>query len=426
MVSSWQEALSMLIARSFDLRNAADQIQIAAAQSRIALAQALPTLTGNGIATHNFITNAVATGTTVAQVTTTGMVSVGEGTRTPTPNYLSGNLALVQPLLAIEAWHTSGTAHVSEDVARFNADDLRRTLAISVGTDIVNVVAAERVAELNRAALRSALEQLVLTQTKAKHGAANGLDIARIQQSVDTARAAIVTGDESLRQAREALGLALGDPQQMGVPPSFSLNDVVTGAGSSCRPIDQLPDRRDILALRTQELVAKRNVDDVYEQFLPTINAMSTLGTTTLDTGAAPATTWNIQAILTVPLWDGGVRYGNLHNTQALLDEARNATGQAERNATIAVLQARRGVEVAIDAEHVAEQARTTDANIDRWTRQMFQVGGAALSEAAISSLDVQLAAETLREAEISLAVKQAATQQAKLLEALTLSICHW
>jgi multidrug efflux system outer membrane protein len=426
LVSSWKEALEMLAARSLDLRNAADQILSAEAQSRIALAAALPTLTGLGSGTHNFITNTIPAGTTVAQVTTTGQVGISEGTRTPTPNYLNGSLALTQPLLAIEAWHTIGTAHVSEDVARFNADDLRRTLAISVGTDLVNVVAAERVAELNRVALENALQQLVLTQTKARHGAANGLDIARIQQTVDTARAAIVTGDESLRQAREALGLALGDPQQMGVPPSFSLNDVVTGAGSSCRPVDKLQDRKDILALRTQEVVAKRNVDDVYEQFLPTINATSTLGTTTLNTGAAPATTWNIQGLLTVPIWDGGARYGNLHNMQALLDEAKNATAQAERNATIAVLQARRGVEVAVDAERVAEQARATDANIDKWTRQMFQTGGAALSEAAISSLDVQLAAEVLREAEINLAVKQAATQQAKLTEALTLSVCHW
>jgi outer membrane protein, multidrug efflux system len=428
IVGSWQEALSMLVVRSLDLRNAYDQIKSAEALSRIALAATLPTIAGTGTATHQFITNTVA-GAGAMSLTCMGSAtgtSCGEGSTVPTPNYMTGALVLSQPLLAIEAWHYIGTTHVSQEAARLSAEDLKRTLAISVGTDIINVVTAERVAELNRVALRNALEQLELTRLKAKNGAANGLDIANIQQTVDTARAAIVTGDEALREAREALGLALGSPEQIGVPPSFSLNDLVTGAGTSCHVVDRLEARRDIAALRKLEEVAARNVTDVYEQFLPTISAASALSTTTLNTGAAPNTTWSIQGILTVPIWDGGVRYGNLHNMQALLDEAKNAKEAAERIATIAILQAKRGVEVAEDAERVAEQARTTDANIDKMTRAIFRTGGASSSEAPISSLNVQLATETLREAEITLALKQAATLQAKLTLALTLSVCHW
>jgi outer membrane protein TolC len=114
------------------------------------------------------------------------------------------------------------------------------------------------------------------------------------------------------------------------------------------------------------------------------------------------------------------VRYGNLHSSQALFDEAKNNLETAERNGTIAVIQAKRNVDVSVAAEHVADQARTTDANIDRMTRAMYRVGG------EVTSLDLLLAAENLREAEINLALKQAATVQAKLAAALTLSICHW
>jgi multidrug efflux system outer membrane protein len=410
IVGSWQEALAMLVPRSLDLRNAYDAIKVAEAMSRIALAATLPTVTGTGLATHQFITNTLppTMGTesqsmsTVCQSSASGSTCQSAvGSTVPTPNYLNGALTMTQPLLAIEAWHAIGTAHVSEEAARLSAEDLKRTLAISVGTDIINVVAAERVAELNRVALRNALEQLALTQLKAKNGAANALDIANIQ-------------------------LALGSPEQIGVPPGFSLNDLVTGAGTSCHIVDRLEARRDIAALRKLEEVAARNVTDVYEQFLPTIGAASTVATTSLNTGTAPNTTWSLQGILTIPLWDGGVRYGNLHQMQALLDEAKNAKELAERTATIAILQAKRGVEVAQDAERVAEQARTTDANIDRMTRAMFRTGGASASEPAVTSLSVQLATETLREAEITLALKQAATLQAKLTLALTLSVCHW
>ncbi len=428
IVGSWQEALSMLVVRSLDLRNAYDQIKVAEAMSRVALAATLPTLTGTGLGTHQFITHSVASGQEGQSVQCTSATNCQSavGTTVPTPNYLNGSVLLTQPLLAIEAWHAIGTAHVSEEAARLSSADLKRTLAISVGTDIVNVVTTERVAELNRVALRNALEQFELMRLKASHGAANALDVANIQQTVDTARGAIVTGDEALREAREALGLALGTPEQIGVPPSFSLNDLVTGAGTSCRVVDRLEARRDIAALRKLEEVAARNVTDVYEQFLPTLGAASSLATTTLNTGAAPNTTWSLQGILTIPLWDGGVRYGNLHNMQALLDEAKNATEAAERTATIAILQAKRGVEVAEDAERVAQKARDTDANIDRMTRAMYRTGGAALSEPAVTSLNVQLAAEALAAAEINYALKQAATLQAKLTFALTLSVCHW
>ena len=420
VVASWQDALSMLNARSLDLRNAYDQIKAAEAQSRIALAAMLPTLNATGTVTHQFITKTPLM--TTMPIGATGAGCSGTGC-TQTPSSAGGNLILTQPLLAIEAWHTLGTRHVSEEAARLSGEDLRRTLAISVGTDIINVVAAERVAELSRVALRNALEQRALIGLKAKDGAANALDVANIQQSLDTARAAIVTNDELLRQAREALGLALGKPDQMGVPPTFSLNDLVTGAGTSCHMVARLEARQDIAALRKLEEVAARNVTDVYEQFLPTVNAASTLATTTLTT---PNTTWNIQGILSIPIWDGGVRYGNLHNMQALLDEAKNATEQAERNATILIFQAKRGVEVAQDAERVAEQARATDANIDKMTRAIFRTGGASISGTPVTSLNVQLATETLREAEINLALKQAATMQAKLTLALTLSVCHW
>jgi outer membrane protein TolC len=413
----------MLLARSLDLRNAYDQVKIAVAQSRIALAATLPSLTGIGTATHQFLTHTSANGTesvTVSSCTTGSTCSAGIGTTVPTPNYLSGSLVLSQPLLAIETWHAIGTAHVSEEASRLSADDLKRTLSINVGTAIVNVVAAERVAELNRVGLRNALEQLALTRLKAHDGAATALDVERMQQSVDAARATLVTGDESLREAREALGLGLGVPEPIGVSPGFSLNDLVTSALGSCRTTDDLRERKDIASLRKLEEVADRNVTDVYEQFLPTLGASSTLSTTTLDTGVAPATTWNILGVLTVPIWDGGVRYGNLHSSQALFDEAKNNLETAERNGTIAVIQAKRNVDVSVAAEHVADQARTTDANIDRMTRAMYRVGG------EVTSLDLLLAAENLREAEINLALKQAATVQAKLAAALTLSICHW
>src|ERR1700678_3630513 len=48
VLTSWQEAVSMLRARSTDLRIALDQVLQAEAATRVALAQYLPSIIGNG------------------------------------------------------------------------------------------------------------------------------------------------------------------------------------------------------------------------------------------------------------------------------------------------------------------------------------------------------------------------------------------
>src|SRR6185436_17046256 len=96
-------------------------------------------------------------------------------------------------------------------------------IALRVASAVIAVVTAERVAELNRIGLRSALERLDLTSRKKGLGAATGLDVLRAQQDAELARATLVSGDESLRQSREALGLALGLPEAVGVSTDINL-----------------------------------------------------------------------------------------------------------------------------------------------------------------------------------------------------------
>src|SRR4029079_11338921 len=98
--------------------------------------------------------------------------------------------------------------------------------------------------------LRSALERRDRTARKKGLGVATGLDVVRADQDVASARATLVTGDESLRKAREALGLSVGIPEAMGVPRDVSLDDVVSSAGEACRPVSRIEERADILTLK--------------------------------------------------------------------------------------------------------------------------------------------------------------------------------
>ncbi|HEY8073149.1 MAG TPA: TolC family protein, partial [Labilithrix sp.] len=269
---------------------------------------------------------------------------------------------------------------------------------------------------LNRVGLRSALERRELTARRRALGVATGLDVVRADQDVASARATLVTGDESLRKAREALGLAVGIPDQMGVAPSVKLDDVISGAQRSCPGIPDLQQRPDILAQQKKIEVADRQIDNVKLSFLPTLSASSTLASTTQGSALVP-TTWNIQAVLSVPIWDGGVRYGNLRVARVNRDEAAFSLEAQQRAAIIQVEQARRSIAVAEQSLDVARQARDLASQVDQLTQTAYRAGQG-------TSLELVVAASALRQAEIELALREFDVVNAKLGALFALARC--
>ena len=414
VLGSWREAVQLLRARSTDLRMAVDQVLQAEAQTRIALAQYLPTINGTGTYTHQLITNPV---TGISLNVTTG--SAVATTRAPIPNITTGSIQLTQDIINVQEFDQISINELGEDAARLSVDDEKRTLALSVANQIVAVVTAERDAEINRVGLRVALEQAEITDRKRALGAANGLDAVRAQQNVANARATLVTGDESLREAREALGLALGLPEETGVSPGVDVSGLAQDAAASCRTVATVDERSDVAAARTRLDVAKRNLRSVWYTFIPTITAQSSVAGTSLVGNGAPNPTWNIQGILQVPIWDGGTRYGNLRNARAAEDIAAQQLEALRRQAIIQVEQAHRQLVVAEQSAVVAKDQRDLAAQNDQMTQLAYQTGQG-------TSLELVTASEAHRQAELNLALAEFTVVKARLLAMLALATCPW
>ncbi len=413
-IATWDEAIALVRAKSTDLHIAQQSVAAAEANSRVALAGVLPSITGTGAYTHNLVTR----DTLQFGRDATGKLSTTP-VRTPFPDYLNGSIVATQPVFAPRAWYAIGTAGTAEDAARLSLDDAKRRIALGVATAIVAVVAAEHVCELNRAGLTNALARLDLADKKTGLGGGTGLDLARAKEDVEAARAVLIAGDESLRQAREALGLALGIPEQVGVTEHFDLDRLDGSARASCKQVGTVEARPDVAAAHETTNVAHRGVGDVKMQFAPTIGLQSTVATTTIDTGAAPNTTWNVQAILSVPIWDGGARYGQLRAAEAGERQASETEEQTRRSAIVEIEQARRGVAVADDRRRVAANARDLALQVDKLTR-------AAYVEGHGTSLELVAAAQALREAEIELALRDFDLVRARVVAVLVKSTCGY
>jgi outer membrane protein TolC len=409
------EALARVKSRAVEYRIATLDVERAEAQARIALAGALPSMNAQLSGVVNILRKDSAQ---LAGVDANGLPRF-TSIQLPIGGFVSAGASITHPLVNLRAWYAIGTARRGVDAQRLAVADQKRVLLASVASTLVSVYTTERLAELNRIGLRAALERLELATRREALGASTAIDVLRGRQDVAAARANVVSGDESVRQARESLGLLLGTADPVGVSPSLSLNTLEREAATACPASAAVLDRSDVLAARMRLTVSERQHRDAELQFAPSINLTSQLATTSQDTGAFPATTWNLQAILSVPIWEGGARYGALRDTAAQAEQARLRVEQAERRVTVEVRQADRAIEVAEQSHQVAVSSETLAREGDRLTRALFAEGRG-------SSLELVTSATALRQAQVGLALREFELVRARILAMLARASCDY
>lgn len=129
------------------------------------------------------------------------------------------------------------------------------------------------------------------------------------------------------------------------------------------------------------------------------------------------STSWSISGVLTIPIWDGGSRYGAAKVASANVEEAKVKVEQTTVGATIEATQAQRSVTVADQSRTISEKARDLAKETARLSQIAFESG-------AGTSLDLVTSGQALRQAEIDLAVKELSVVQAKIAALLALSKC--
>jgi outer membrane protein TolC len=421
VLSSWAEAQQILLTRSTTLKTALDNVIVAEGQTMVAFAQYLPALGGcaGGSSAPPGCGNAVFTHQLLTKHAQQNVVGEQVSSVVPVPNTLTASLTLSQDIINFQEFDQIGINEMMERANRLTVNDTKRTLDLALATQIVSVVTAERSAEINRSGLRVALEQQEISVRKEALGAATDLDVVRAKQNSANARASLVSGDEALRQAREALGLALGIPEEVGVSPTMNVNGVTDEAIRECRAVASVDQRPDIASARESLEVAKRNLRNTYYSFLPVLTGSSSLGATSVPNAGYPNPTWSIGAALSVPIFDGGTRFGTIKSERAQADIAAETLEGLKRQAIIQVEQAQRGITVAQVELDVAREQRDLAAQNDSMTQ-------AAFSQGKGTSVDLVTASEAHRLAEQSLAVAEFGVVKARLAALMALSTCPY
>jgi outer membrane protein TolC len=320
-------------------------------------------------------------------------------------NQLAGSLQLTLPLVNAQRWVQWSHADDNVRVAEISSVEVRRQIAIAVARTYLAVVTSHRVLEVNERARTTAEAHLDFAATRLRGGVGNKLDEVRAGQELATVVAQLEASRASLARAQEGLGVivAAEHPLDSAGDPQFPETGDVASALDAAET-----QRTDIRALRERKGAADRVVRDSWADYMPLLNAVATPFLASPAGLIQPEKGWSAQLLLTLPLYDGGLRYG-------LQDERRSLATEARDTLDGAIRQARAEVRGAFVAMLRADDALRAARDGARLAQQALELASLAYRAGAVTNLEVIDAERRARDAETTAALAEDFARQARL-----------
>jgi outer membrane protein TolC len=383
---TWQQALDRALARNPSAVVAQKEIDRAAALVREARAGWLPVLGAGGTFTrldsNRVLNNVVAT----------------------PENQLIGNLSATVPLVAPVAWANDRHAQDNQRVAAASAVDVNRQLAASVGRAYLTIMLQHRQVDVAIRALETARAHYQYAHTRLAGGLGNSIDDARAEQEVRTDEAQAATARAALVRAQSALAILLSEDHLIDVQQEVQL----PAPPPEPAAVGEAQNRRSDLRLGRERVVAGQHLrDDTWAYYLPTLAVVAQAFTGT-RTAVTPGRGWQAQLVLSIPLFDGGYRYGLRRERRALEEEARVQLEATLRQVSVEVrasFEALRQSDESLRAAQAAAQAANTAASL---AEQAYRAG-------ATNNLELIDAERRARDAASQAAIAEDASRQSRL-----------
>jgi outer membrane protein TolC len=317
---------------------------------------------------------------------------------------LSANVTLSAPLVAPKAWAQWAHAKDEVDSARASLEDARRAVAVATARAYLAVLSQRRVVEINERARNTARAHLAFSSQREAAGLGNKIDSIRAAQEAATSEAQVETAVAGLVRAREALGVLVGAE----APVEASEGAELATPSALREALEGVEQRADLRAQRARLAAAQHVVRDDWTDYSPYLTGVFQPFYQNPPGLVQPLTGWQAQLILNVPLYDGGLRYGQADERAARRDTARVQLEGALR-------QARSEVRAAFDAVVHADAALGSARHAADLAHQAFDLADLAYKSGATTNLEVIDAERRSRDAETAAVVAEDAARQARL-----------
>ncbi len=242
-------------------------------------------------------------------------------------------LSLQQPLFMARAYTAIKMANQGYELARLNTENLEDYLLHTVEMAYLGALTAQKFASIARHAVEVRSEHLKVARAKFEVGDQPKITVLRAEIDVKKAEQDLRSAENSVELAKEAIALLIGRKDArfqlaehaLASRPARSLEDFVSQAYA---------DRRDLSLARLNLELAEKTELDAWLRFAPTLVFTGMFRASDTKGFTDEYYTWNIGLSLSLPLYDGGLRYAYIDEAESKIREAQVAI--EEKQAAIA------------------------------------------------------------------------------------------
>src|SRR5581483_3391307 len=298
-------------------------------------------------------------------------------------------------------WADWAHAVDNRKIAALSRDEVDRRVAIAVAHAYLAVIVQRRVIDADVNARDTAKAHAAFAEQQYAGGTVNRLDAARAGQQWHTAEAQVSDALVGLVTAQEALGVLVA-----GDRPIDAVETPIFPLPASGEHPEQL--RADILAQLMRSEAARHLVRDSWTDYMPTLTGTFDPQFNDPATVFQPRLAWQATLHLVLPLFEGGLRYGQLHERRALFDQASTGVDALIRQTRADI---RRGVEAAWRARDRVRESQLA-ANL---AREALQIANLRYHEGATTNIDVIDAERQARDTDLAAAAAEDNERQVRL-----------
>jgi NodT family efflux transporter outer membrane factor (OMF) lipoprotein len=331
-----------------DLLAAMARVYQADAQVRISGAPLLPSVTGTG------------------QFSYTRSGSGRSGVAVSGGNYFDTRDYSLQLGVSydVDFWGKNRAAYQSSKslalASRFDQETVALTVVTSVALTYLQMLGAQdrlRVAQQN---LKDAERILATYQARLGAGTANALDVAQQEALVAGQRANIPALQNTIAQNRLGLGILVGAPPEQVNPAGGTLDTIPIPDVAPGLPSELLLRRPDIAYAEAELISANASIQAARAAFFPdlSLTASGGLQSAALSALTGPGTlVAQLAAALTQPIFDNGLRRGQLEQAKGRYQELTADYGKAVLQSFTDTEQALTALQYATEQERLEREA---------------------------------------------------------------------
>lgn len=309
---------------------------------------------------------------------------------------ITGTARFTQPIYqGGRSWYGMEAARLNKKAERYRHFRFKQTVLLSVAQQFYGTLLSERQVELSRLSLDRSTKQLEQARARFEVDAISRTPVLRAQVQVSEAREQLERSENRYRVSLEELALALGiDTTPRNVRGSVRVDPELRSISDYVRTAkNQRWDYRQMVTARKQ---AREQVKVQRSDWFPELDLEAT-GNKFDKPVAGTEEDWNIQAVLSYPIFSGWKEEAEINQAVDRYKQARKRVERLEREIRLQIREAYLNIQTQRNV------IGTLESQVES-ARENYQQVSAQFEEGLVNSVDVSDAITVLNESELRLA----------------------